>query len=201
MHSIVTCPQCEATTAIKDFASGHSYLCVCGFKSTLVTCNKCVGLLCLPTRKNYEDTKIACKKCSSEFKFVCCPACGECIYLKPTQLKSDIQYCYNENCERSEKQLYRQKPKENLTSSENLGNRPVNLQKERNVLASSPYETYPSIAPKEEKELCKVCLNKESSMLNTVCFHLAVCELCSYNLNGRCPICRTEGIYKKVFKS
>lgn len=38
-------------------------------------------------------------------------------------------------------------------------------------------------------------------MINTACFHLSVCEQCSIDLNGRCPICRTTGAYKKIFRS
>jgi hypothetical protein len=38
-------------------------------------------------------------------------------------------------------------------------------------------------------------------MINTTCFHLSVCEPCSKDLEGRCPICRSPGEYKMVFRS
>lgn len=38
-------------------------------------------------------------------------------------------------------------------------------------------------------------------MINTSCYHLSVCEACSKELEGQCPICRSCGEYKMVFRS
>lgn len=42
-----------------------------------------------------------------------------------------------------------------------------------------------------EKESCKVCFNSEANMINTKCYHLAVCEKCALKLHKECPICRS----------
>lgn len=65
---------------------------------------------------------------------------------------------------------------------------------------SNPYEQLlPS--QKKESELCNICLSKKKCMINTTCYHLSVCEGCSRDLGGRCPICRAPGEYKMVFDS
>lgn len=46
---------------------------------------------------------------------------------------------------------------------------------------------------KKESELCNICLNREKCMINTTCYHLSVCQQCTQDLQGRCPICRTVG--------
>lgn len=89
------CPQCEAFAVIKGFQSGKMYNCLCGFQATMVSCGKCTALLCLPTRSNYENTLIKCKKCDNEFKYRLCPACGECNYLKSAQSAQDGPLCFN----------------------------------------------------------------------------------------------------------
>ena len=48
---------------------------------------------------------------------------------------------------------------------------------------------------------CCVCLTEVANQANINCGHLSVCETCSYQLGDKCPICRTEGRYIKIFKS
>jgi hypothetical protein len=76
VYSMYTCPQCEAYAVMKGFQSGRMYNCLCGFQATMLACNRCNALLCLPTRNNYEMTTIQCKKCQGEFRFRLCPQCN-----------------------------------------------------------------------------------------------------------------------------
>ena len=65
-------------------------------------------------------------------------------------------------------------------------------------------ETTISIMEKErdeEQQKCCVCLTEIPDRANVNCGHLCVCEVCSYHLNDKCPICRTEGPFMKIIKS
>lgn len=42
----------------------------------------------LPSRKNYQNTKIDCKKCKRSFRFNVCKTCLETIHEKWTDLKN-----------------------------------------------------------------------------------------------------------------
>lgn len=48
---------------------------------------------------------------------------------------------------------------------------------------------------------CCVCLSETSNYANINCGHLCVCKTCHYNLNNKCPICRTEGLFIKIICS
>ena len=109
LFSLYNCPKCEAFAVIKDFKSGKMYNCLCGFQATMLSCNQCTALLCLPNRKTYEMTVIHCKKCESEFRYRICPMCGECNYHKP-QGSQDTLACFNEACPRSQKESAKLEP-------------------------------------------------------------------------------------------
>ena len=51
------------------------------------------------------------------------------------------------------------------------------------------------------EHICCVCLNEETTHANRNCGHMCVCETCSYHLEDKCPICRTEGQFMKIIKS
>lgn len=57
---------------------------------------------------------------------------------------------------------------------------------------------------KDDKDLCKACFSEELNMINTTCYHMALCKQCATDMlkkgEKRCPICRAEGDYKLVFK-
>lgn len=57
---------------------------------------------------------------------------------------------------------------------------------------------------KNYKDICKICMDREAIMINTGCYHLALCEACAKDVeekkNGQCPICRGIGKYQRVFK-
>lgn len=99
VYSMYNCPQCEAFAVVKGFQSGKMYNCLCGFQATMVTCAKCNGLLCLPTKNNYELTPIVCKKCQHSFAYRLCPACSTCTYLRPEQLNQQAPACLNDQCQ------------------------------------------------------------------------------------------------------
>ena len=91
-YGMFTCPQCKGTAVMRDFQSGSIYGCVCGFQSTMVTCNVCMALLCLPPNKDYQEALLTCKKCQNVFRYGLCPACSECVYLKPNQSMADVPF-------------------------------------------------------------------------------------------------------------
>jgi hypothetical protein len=56
---------------------------------------------------------------------------------------------------------------------------------------------------------CKICLNAQSSMINTNCRHLMICDGCFRMLQSRnkgkgdnlpCPVCSTIGRYQKYIE-
>ena len=51
-----------------------------------------------------------------------------------------------------------------------------------------------------QKSTCCVCLDEIPSHANKECGHLCVCEVCSYHLDDKCPICRTNGKFIKIIK-
>ena len=100
-YTVFECPQCRGTAVLKDFTSGYSYGCVCGFTANIVSCNFCTSLLCLPPRANCENAWLECKKCSNRFKYRVCGDCGECNYILSEQ-QDDGKRCFNEQCKRFE---------------------------------------------------------------------------------------------------
>jgi hypothetical protein len=50
-------------------------------------------------------------------------------------------------------------------------------------------------------KLCCVCMANVRTHINTKCGHMSVCETCSYHLEEKCPICRTNGNFIKVIVS
>ena len=48
---------------------------------------------------------------------------------------------------------------------------------------------------------CCVCLTETSNHANSKCGHLCVCEICSYHLDDKCPICRADGPFIKIICS
>ena len=50
-------------------------------------------------------------------------------------------------------------------------------------------------------KLCCVCMTNVRTHINTKCGHMSVCETCSYHLEEKCPICRTNGNFIKVIVS
>ena len=71
-----------------------------------------------------------------------------------------------------------------------------------NQVNSNPYESNgnPRVEESSAGNLkCRICKNGSAAMINTTCFHLAVCELCVSQLSlDRCPVCQANGAYKKV---
>lgn len=51
------------------------------------------------------------------------------------------------------------------------------------------------------ENICCVCLNEATTHANRNCGHMCVCEGCSYQLDDKCPICRTQGQFMKIIKS
>ena len=37
----------------------------------------------------------------------------------------------------------------------------------------------------EEKDLCKVCFVNENNMINTTCYHMAVCKDCALSISKK----------------
>ena len=50
-------------------------------------------------------------------------------------------------------------------------------------------------------QVCCVCMTNVRTHINTQCGHMSVCETCSYHLEEKCPICRTNGNFIKVIVS
>jgi Zinc finger, C3HC4 type (RING finger) len=42
------------------------------------------------------------------------------------------------------------------------------------------------------ESLCKICLERKSSVIFMPCRHVAVCGQCSFGVDSNCPICRTH---------
>lgn len=53
----------------------------------------------------------------------------------------------------------------------------------------------------EAMKLCKICLHNNALFINKNCGHLSSCKNCIDILGGKCPICREEAIFMKVFSS
>jgi len=52
----------------------------------------------------------------------------------------------------------------------------------------------------KDDAMCKICLDKEATHVNTKCFHMSSCSVCVKSLRSTCPICRATGEFRKVYK-
>lgn len=52
-----------------------------------------------------------------------------------------------------------------------------------------------------QENICCVCMANARTHINIQCGHMSVCETCSYHLEEKCPICRTNGNFIKVIVS
>lgn len=52
-----------------------------------------------------------------------------------------------------------------------------------------------------QDNICCVCMTNARTHINIQCGHMSVCETCSYHLEEKCPICRTNGNFIKVIVS
>jgi hypothetical protein len=52
----------------------------------------------------------------------------------------------------------------------------------------------------KDDAMCKICLDKEATHVNTKCFHMSSCSVCVTSLKSSCPICRATGDFRKVYK-
>lgn len=66
-------------------------------------------------------------------------------------------------------------------------------------------QNYPELEQLSKKvdvpsDMCKICKRNKNTMINTSCFHLAICEDCSSLTEGKCVICGAIGVFRKVEK-
>lgn len=105
---------------------------------------------------------------------------------------------------------------DNIIKSNNLNNYINNVKNNSNLIAH--YEEQVKVLDDEIKELktklaqaersasttenlCCVCMTENTTHANRSCGHMCVCEVCSYHLEYKCPICRAEGEFIKIIKS
>ncbi len=51
----------------------------------------------------------------------------------------------------------------------------------------------------EDTDKCIVCFEKERNYFYITCMHLSCCYDCCSEIGGRCPLCRKESEYKRVY--
>ncbi len=51
----------------------------------------------------------------------------------------------------------------------------------------------------EDTDRCIVCIEKERDYVYTACMHLSTCSDCTRKTEGKCPVCREESEYKRVY--
>jgi hypothetical protein len=66
----------------------------------------------------------------------------------------------------------------------------------KNHTLSIEVEEYKELATPETT--CSICLTNKKDHANTTCGHLCVCSTCVEKVD-KCPICRTEGNWCKIF--
>ena len=49
-----------------------------------------------------------------------------------------------------------------------------------------------------EKNICSICYDNPINMLAKKCSHISTCDECTLHLD-KCPYCRVETDFKKVF--
>ena len=45
---------------------------------------------------------------------------------------------------------------------------------------------------------CVVCMSQPKDCVNITCHHMCVCQNCAVNLDNKCPMCRSVGVFLKV---
>lgn len=51
------------------------------------------------------------------------------------------------------------------------------------------------------EQQCCVCMIQPKNHANTTCGHMSVCEYCSNRLDNKCPICKQDGIFIRIYSS
>ncbi len=51
----------------------------------------------------------------------------------------------------------------------------------------------------EDTDKCIVCLENKRNTFYTTCMHLSCCVDCYSEISDRCPLCREESEYKRVY--
>jgi hypothetical protein len=193
MYCVMVCVRCKGYFAIKNFMSGFPYECSCKYCAMYLLCNKCNSVLVLPANKNFEKTKLKCRACGNLFRYKICGTCRACIY-KPDD-DTEIYLCSNQACPGSGS------GQQGAFNPGVFDTKEVNNQINNRV---SQFEEQASNQHTSFKDICKVCVDREATMINTCCYHLALCESCAKEIErkrgGECPICRTKGTYQRVFK-
>jgi hypothetical protein len=55
--------------------------------------------------------------------------------------------------------------------------------------------------PSADDSICAICFDRPRDTFAVACLHFVCCEECSAQLGGKCPICRAETVFKKLFTS
>ena len=48
--------------------------------------------------------------------------------------------------------------------------------------------------------ICCVCYERPKEYINTQCGHKSVCFICCQKINDKCPLCKQDGNYIKVYE-
>uniref|UniRef100_A0A8B9FDQ1 RING-type E3 ubiquitin transferase n=1 Tax=Amazona collaria TaxID=241587 RepID=A0A8B9FDQ1_9PSIT len=89
--------------------------------------------------------------------------------------------------------LLRSKGRDYVSSvQESLSNTPFPVSQDFCVLVEeSQLSTEEQLRSLQEEKMCKVCLDKDASVVFVPCGHLVACRECALNLRS-CPICRAD---------
>ena len=77
-----------------------------------------------------------------------------------------------------------------LTREESIKIREKSIKTRENCISAQEV-AFQTLENCSENLLCKVCLNNDSNIVVSPCFHIAMCSTCHAFIPDRCPICRT----------